>query len=78
MALAYSSGGLVRKVRGALADVGESEVAVAAQHHRAELAARWSSARAPSAATCIHSSSFPNAAAKQPLPNPMAADRVAP
>ena len=36
MILAYSSGGLVREVRGALAGVGESEVVVAAQHHRAE------------------------------------------
>ena len=38
MVLAHSSGGLVRAVRGELADVGESEVAVAAQNHRAELA----------------------------------------
>jgi len=39
MVLAYSSGGLVREVRGELADVGESEVAVAAQNQRAEMAA---------------------------------------
>jgi len=39
MVLAHSSGGLVREGRGELANAGESEVAVAAQHHRAEMAA---------------------------------------
>ena len=44
--------GLVREVRGELADVGGSEVAVATQNHRAEMtAARWARARAPAAAT---------------------------
>jgi len=37
MVLAYSSGGLVRGVRGELVDARTSEVAIAAQHHRAAL-----------------------------------------
>ena len=60
MVLAYSSGGLVREVRGALADVGESELVVAAQNHRAGMAAaRWSSAGTFGGTLCINSSLLP-------------------